>query len=125
MVRTDNVANTFFKTNKNLSPKQSRWQEFLAEYDFMWEHKPGKHNQVANALSQKEIFVAVYSISKLETDFFDRILLCAANDSLYIKWMGQVLDDTMRPYWIDDDLLYFKGGREESLYQIRVDCTKT
>ncbi|XP_015075637.1 uncharacterized protein LOC107019774 [Solanum pennellii] len=36
--------------------------------------------QVADALSQKEVFVAVYSISKLETDFFERIKLCDAND---------------------------------------------
>ena len=60
VVRTDNVKNTFFKTQKKLSPKQARWQEFLAEYDFMWEHKPGKHNQVADALSRKEAFVVVY-----------------------------------------------------------------
>ncbi|WMV08473.1 hypothetical protein MTR67_001858 [Solanum verrucosum] len=111
VVRTDNVANTFFKTQKKLSPNQERWQEFLAEYDFMWEHKPGKHNQVADALSRKEVFAAVYSISKLETDFIDRIRLCAANDSLYIEWMGQVQDGTMRWYWIEDDLLHFKGGR--------------
>ena len=31
LVRTDNVANIFFKTQKKLSPKQARWQEFLAE----------------------------------------------------------------------------------------------
>ena len=107
VVRTDNVANTFFKTQKKLSPKQARWQEFLAEYDFMGEHKPGKHNQVADALSRKEVFVAVCSISKLKTNFYDRIRLCAANDSLYVKWMGQVQDVTMRWYWIEDDLLYF------------------
>ena len=34
VVRTDNVANTFFSTQKKLSPKQ--------EYDFVWEHKSGK-----------------------------------------------------------------------------------
>ena len=34
MVLTDNVANTFFKTQKKLSPRQVRWQEFLEEYDF-------------------------------------------------------------------------------------------
>ena len=59
VVRTDNVANTFFKTQKKLSPKQARWQEFLAEYDFVWEHKPKKHNQVVDALSRKEVFVVV------------------------------------------------------------------
>ena len=31
LVRTDNVANIFFKTQKKLSPKQARWQEFLAD----------------------------------------------------------------------------------------------
>ena len=77
----------------------------------MWEHKPGKYNQVADALSRKEVFVAVYSISKLETNFYDRIRLCAANDSLCVKRMGQVQEGTMRRYWIEDDLLYFKGGR--------------
>ncbi|XP_027768491.1 uncharacterized protein LOC114074698 [Solanum pennellii] len=98
VVRTDNVANTFFKTQKNLSPKQAQWQEFLAEYDFVWEHKQGKYNKVNDALSRKEVFVVVYSISKLKTDFYDRIRLCAANDSLYVKWMVQVQDGTIRRY---------------------------
>lgn len=111
VVRTDNVANTYFKIQRKLSPKQAHWQEFLAEYDFMWEHKPGKHNQVANALSRKEVFAAIYLISRLESDFIDKIRLCAANDSLYTKLMSQVKEGTVRGYWIEDDLLYFKGGR--------------
>ena len=44
IVVTDNVANTFFKTQKKLTTKQARWQEFLADFDFMWVHKPGRHN---------------------------------------------------------------------------------
>ncbi|KAK4384076.1 RNA-directed DNA polymerase [Sesamum angolense] len=36
-------------------PKQARWQEFLGEFDFEWVHRPGKHNDVANALSRKLI----------------------------------------------------------------------
>lgn len=111
VVSTDNVANTYFKTKRKLSAKQVRWQEFLAKYDFMWEHKPGKHNQVADALSRKEVFAAAYSISRLESDFVEKIRLCVANDSLYAKLMSQVKDGTMRRYWIEDDLLYFKVGR--------------
>ena len=53
VVRTDNVANTFFNTQKKLSPKQARWQELPQEYDFVWEHKPDKHNQVVDVLSYK------------------------------------------------------------------------
>ena len=33
------------------------------------------------------------------------------NDSLNVKWMGQVQDGTMRRYWVEGDLLYFKRGR--------------
>ena len=33
-VVTDNVANTF-KTQKKLTTKQARWQEFLADFDFV------------------------------------------------------------------------------------------
>lgn len=50
-VVTDNVANTYFKTQKKLTPKQARWQEFLDEFDFEWVHRPGRHNAVADALT--------------------------------------------------------------------------
>ena len=60
---TDNEANTFFKTQKKLTAKQARWQEFLADFDFMWVHKPSRHNQVANALSRKEVASYMGSLS--------------------------------------------------------------
>ena len=41
IVVTENVANTFFKTQKKLTAKQARWQEFLVDFDFVWVHKPG------------------------------------------------------------------------------------
>ncbi|KAG6478499.1 hypothetical protein ZIOFF_061942 [Zingiber officinale] len=111
IVRTDNVANTFFATQKKLSPKQARWQEFLAEYDFAWEHKPGKHNQVADALSRKEVFATFYSISRVESDMLDRIKAVAASDIAYGMLVQQVRDGVIRRYWIEDDLLVYKGGR--------------
>ncbi|KAL4313522.1 hypothetical protein GQ457_01G002970 [Hibiscus cannabinus] len=49
VVYTDNVANVL---GSKLSPKQARWQEFLAEFDFTMEYKPGKVNFVADALSR-------------------------------------------------------------------------
>ncbi|KAG6515906.1 hypothetical protein ZIOFF_026344 [Zingiber officinale] len=68
---------------------QARWQEFLAEYDFAWEHKPGKHNQVADALSRKEVFATFYSISRVESDMLDRIKVVAASDTTYGKLVQQ------------------------------------
>ncbi|KAF2303684.1 hypothetical protein GH714_021208 [Hevea brasiliensis] len=52
-VKTDNVATSYFLTQKKLSPKQARWQAFLGEFDFVMEYKPGKANLVADALSRK------------------------------------------------------------------------
>ncbi|KAG6520213.1 hypothetical protein ZIOFF_017251 [Zingiber officinale] len=89
----------------------ARWQEFLAEYDFTWEHKPGKHNQVADALSRKEVFATFYSISRVESDMMDRIKAVAASDTTYGKLVQQVRDGVIRRYWIEDDLLVYKGGR--------------
>ena len=68
-VVTDNIANTFFKTQKKLTGKQARWQEFLANFDFVWVHKLGRHNQVADALSSKEVVSHVGSLSRVVVDF--------------------------------------------------------
>ncbi|XP_057985426.1 uncharacterized protein LOC110653506 [Hevea brasiliensis] len=59
VVKTDNVATSYFLTQKKLSPKQARWQAFLGEFDFVMEYKPGKANLVADALSQKVELAAV------------------------------------------------------------------
>ncbi len=53
IVKTDNVATSYFQTQRKLSPKQARWQDFLAEFDYTMEYKPGKANLVADALSRK------------------------------------------------------------------------
>ncbi|KAL0314801.1 UNVERIFIED_CONTAM: hypothetical protein Sangu_2324500 [Sesamum angustifolium] len=50
---TDNVANTYFKMQQKLPLKQAHWQEFLGEFNFDWVHRPGKHNDVVDALSRK------------------------------------------------------------------------
>lgn len=57
VVQTDNVATSSFLTQKKLSPKQVRWQAFLAEFDL--EYKPGKANVVADALSRKAELASV------------------------------------------------------------------
>lgn len=54
VVKTDNVATSYFQGQKKLSPKQARWQDFLAEFNMVMEYKPGRTNQVANALNRKD-----------------------------------------------------------------------
>jgi hypothetical protein len=111
IVRTDNAANTFFHSQKKLSPKQARWQEFLQEYDFVWEHKPGRHNQVADALSRKHVDEVVAALSRVEYDFLDRIRELSKHDPAYLKLAVLVKEGAVRWYWLEDGLLYAKGHR--------------
>lgn len=68
-VVTDNVVNTYFKTQKKLTPKQTRWQEYLGDIDFEWVHHPERHNDVADSLSQKMVSEFVSALVLVETDF--------------------------------------------------------
>ncbi|KAA3452502.1 polyprotein [Gossypium australe] len=51
VVFTNNVANSYFLTQKKLSSKQARWQIFLVEFDLPMEYKSRSANTVADALS--------------------------------------------------------------------------
>lgn len=53
LVKIDNISSTYLKTRVKMTPKQARWQEFLAEFDFEILYNPGKKNVVADALSRK------------------------------------------------------------------------
>ena len=83
VVVTDNVANTFFKTQKKLTAKQAQWQEFLVDFDFVWAHKLGQYNQVVDALSRKEVAGYVGSLGLVVADFKERVRHEAAQDSTY------------------------------------------
>lgn len=89
-VMTDNVANTYFKTQKKLTPKQARWQEILAEFDFVWMHKPGRQNQVADALSRRDVQAYVAALSAVQSTFLDRVREQAMLDTTYSKLKQEV-----------------------------------
>lgn len=44
---TDNVAISYFPTEKNLTPKQVRWKDFLAKFGYRLDYKPGNGNVMA------------------------------------------------------------------------------
>ena len=108
---TDNVANTFFTSQKKLSAKQARWQEFLADFNFDWLHRPGKHNVVADTFSRKEVIAYIAALSEVVLDFNERIQQLAESDASYEKLRQQVREGLNRRYWIQDNLLMAKGGR--------------
>ncbi|KAK4397820.1 Retrovirus-related Pol polyprotein from transposon.6 [Sesamum angolense] len=107
---TNNVANTYFKTQRKLSPKQARWQEFLGEFDFEWVHRSGKHNDVADAISRKLVEEYVAALTVVKFDFLDQIQESSKMDAGYLKLVEQVKSGLVQKYWLDSGYCMPKFG---------------
>lgn len=53
-VLTDHQALVYFMTNKQLTRRQVRWAEMLADYNFAITYRPGKHSDKPDALSRRD-----------------------------------------------------------------------
>ncbi|KAG8389639.1 hypothetical protein BUALT_Bualt02G0249900 [Buddleja alternifolia] len=93
-------------TQKKLSPKQARWQDFLAEFDYVLEYKPGKANVVADALSRKTE-LAVISLAK--GNVHEKIKEGLEHDPMAKELMRLAKEGKTRQFWVEDGLLYTKG----------------
>lgn len=54
IVLTDHKNLEYFTTTRNLSRRQVRWSEILADYNFVIHYRPGKQNGAADALSRRD-----------------------------------------------------------------------
>ncbi|KAH9750077.1 Endonuclease [Citrus sinensis] len=109
-IMTDNVATSYFQTQKKLSPKQARWQDFLAEFDYRLEYKPGKANVVADALSRKAE-LATLSMSQPKSDLVSRIKEGLQQDPLAKDLLEKVLEGKTRRFWQEEGILLTMGDR--------------
>jgi hypothetical protein len=70
-----------------LNARQSRWLEFLYEYDFDIKHIKGKEKKVANALNKRVHELHATTISMYQTDLKGRIFEIA---KVYLRYMELV-----------------------------------
>jgi hypothetical protein len=73
-LRIDHCGLKHFFGQTTLNAKQSRWVEFLSEYDFEIKHIKGKENQVVNILSKRDHEVHIETISIYKTYLKDQII---------------------------------------------------
>jgi hypothetical protein len=66
-VDTDHSPNTFLPTVQMMPRKKARWAEFLSEFNFTWNHIPGRVN-VADPLSRRPDFEQPASSAALLTE---------------------------------------------------------
>jgi transposase InsO family protein len=53
-IQTDHKNLEYFKSLRQLNERQTRWAQFLSQFQFKLEYKPGKDNVVADALSRRD-----------------------------------------------------------------------
>lgn len=54
LVITDHKNLTYFTTTKKLNERQIRWQEYLSQFNFHIEYRPGKEGTLPDVLSHQE-----------------------------------------------------------------------
>ena len=108
VVKIDNVATSYFQSQKKITPKQARWQDFLAEFDYNLEYKPGRGNVVADALSRKTDLAA---ISSVRSEFQGAIKDGMQRDPEAKKIMELVAQGQTRRFWVEDGFLLTTGRR--------------
>ncbi|XP_078436413.1 uncharacterized protein LOC144707172 [Wolffia australiana] len=111
VVYTDNVATSCFESQKKLTPKQVRWQDFLAEFDFDLKYKPRRANQVVDTLSRNELEVFVATLSAVQGSILDEIKLALKDDSEAVRLMKRIARGKTRRFWMEDGIIYAMGNR--------------
>jgi hypothetical protein len=68
-----------------LNARQTRWLEFISEYNFDIKHIKGKENKVVDALIRRVHKMHVIAISMYRKKLKDRILKVVISDQHYVQ----------------------------------------
>ncbi|KAK3021939.1 hypothetical protein RJ639_046138 [Escallonia herrerae] len=120
IVRTDNTAVSHFLSQSKLTSKQARWQELLAEFNFMLEYRAGSTNSVADALSRRveldqvalmAMNAIVRADSRVAINIGKKIKKALTRDPVAQQLLKLIESGKTRQFWQEDGLLMTKGRR--------------
>jgi hypothetical protein len=107
---TDHNSLKYFFDQPTLNARQSRWLEFLCEYDFEIKHIKGKENKVPDALSRRVHELHATTISMYQNDIKSRILEAANVDLQYKELVAKLqqgkLPQKMEIYKLEIDGIF-------------------
>jgi ribonuclease HI len=113
-LRTDHIGLKYLFDQPTLNARQSRWLEFLCEYDFDIKHIKGKENKVVDALNRRVHELHATTISMYQTDIKGRVLEAASADLQYRKLVAKLQQGKM-----------LQGVEDYKLELMEHSCTKT
>ncbi|GLI61647.1 hypothetical protein VaNZ11_004071 [Volvox africanus] len=120
---TDNSAVSAFKTQPRLNRRQVRWLADLEEFNYVIEHKPGKTNVVADAVSRRPDLRAhpmTVSVAKAAIDLATTIRRDGTQDETYTRLKEQAIKNSKEdpPFNLYKSLLYYepRGALRARLY---------
>jgi hypothetical protein len=104
---TDHNDLKYLFDQPTLNARQSRWLEFLCEYDFYIKHIKGKENKVVDALSRRVHELHATTISMYRTDIKSIILEDANTDLQYRDLVAKLqqgkMPEKVENYKLGDD----------------------
>jgi hypothetical protein len=97
-----------------LNSRQSRWLNFLSEYDFDIKHIKGKENKVVDALSRRVHEMHATTINMCQSNLKDRIIEAGKLDKKYMEVKEKLqqgnLQQKVENYKLEnDEIIMYKG----------------
>ncbi|KAK3015307.1 hypothetical protein RJ639_006945 [Escallonia herrerae] len=123
-----------FLSQSKLTSKQARWQELLAEFNFMLEYRTGSTNSVADALSRRAeldqvALMAMNAIvradSRVAINIGKKIKKALTRDPVAQQLLKLIESGKTRQFWQEDGLLMTKGRRLLDVAQLCFDSRKS
>ena len=113
-LRIDHTSLKYLFGHPTLNARQSRWLEFLSEYDFDIKHIKGKQNKVSDALNRRVHEIHSATISMWKSDLQNKILKDEKSNQMYlelkIKLHQSKTQQKMENYELrEDEILMYKG----------------
>jgi hypothetical protein len=89
-LRIDHNGLRYLFDQSSLNARQSRWLEFLSEYDFDIKHIKGKDKKVVDALNRRVHEIHATTISMYQSDLKHKIIEAAKLDLQYKELVAKL-----------------------------------